>query len=362
MNINKKILNIKNRREFIKNSATGLLGLSTLGLLSSCASFDDYLFDDKNVLDEEVVIIGGGIAGLYLAHKLRLKQLGFRLYEASAQFGGRIKSNAGYDYGASLISKDDKLLNELIDELKISKVSLDKQNYYIAEGMQKIVDELKSRVIGLLPYRNFRLRSPLIEIQKLTNEYELTFQLVDGQKKVRCKKIALTLPPSQWGKVKGLLDLPEMENAKALMNQLVTKNTIRLLLPTSAFPNNLKTISNRILDNFEIKTLVKKGTNAFPVELDIEYLSNIQFSIDYAYGELRKKLLVNYPFQKLNSEQFYNWQQSPYIQGSSFKFNLMLKQSPQSAFQIAGDSVALLSANRIEGALQSAQLAAEAFI
>ncbi len=362
MNINKKKKQQKNRREFIKNSALGLAGITATGLLSSCASFDDYLFDDKNNLTDEVVIIGGGISGLYLAHQLRAKQQEFRLYEASAQLGGRIKSNAGHDYGASTFGVKDQLLNELIDELKMSKLNLDKETFYMAGGMQSVFDELKSRVLGLIPYRNFRLRWQLVEIQKLTNEYELTFQLANGQKKVRCRKLALTLPPSQWSKVKGLLDLPEMEMARTLMPNLITENIIRLILPTSAFPNSLKAKSTMQFDNFETTIIYKKGQSSLPVEMDIKYLSNVNFSIDYVYSEIKKKLQINYPFQKLSSEQFYSWQQTPYIQGALFKFDLGLKQDPLSLFQIIGDSVATIEPNRIEGALQSAKKAMASFI
>ncbi|MGZ3690712.1 MAG: NAD(P)-binding protein [Pseudobdellovibrio sp.] len=353
---------VKNRRDFLKYSALGLAGVSTASLLSSCASFDDYLFDDKNNLTDEVVIIGGGISGLYLAHLLRAKQQEFRLYEASPRLGGRIKSDAGHDYGASVFNANDQLLNQLIEELKIAKTNLDKDNYYLANGMETLVDELKSRVLGLIPYRNFRLRSPLIEIQKFSGDYELTFQMENGQKRVRCKKIALSLPPSQWGRVKGLLDLPEMEMAKTLMPNLVTQNIIRLLLPTTAFPANLKTNSSMAFDNFDTSTLYKKTLGNLPVEFDIKYLSNINFSIDYVYGEIKKKLQVNYPFQKLSTEQFYSWQQTPFIQGALFKFDLNLKQDPQSIFQLIGDSVSAVEPNRIEGALQSAQKAMAAFI
>ena len=353
----------KTRREFLKNSALAAAAMASTSLLSSCASFDDYLFDDKSDLGEEVVVIvGGGISGLYLAHQLRMKQIEFRMYEASPYLGGRIKSAGGHDYGASLLSKKDLLANALIDELKISRTYLDKDNFYLNDGMQTLVDLLKERIIGLIPYRNFRVRWQLIEIQKLTTGYELTFQLGDGQKKVLCQRIAIAIPPSQWGRVKGLLELPEMEHAKSLWSSMSTEAAIRLVLPLSALPGTPKSLVEIDLENFDIRQVVKKHTNPLPVELDIKYLSNVNFSIDYVYGEMKKKLQISYPFQKLNSDQFYGWVQAPFIEGAYFKMNTEYKASNAADFQLIGDSISPVNPNRIEGALFTAKMAAASFI
>ncbi|MEQ1724100.1 MAG: NAD(P)-binding protein, partial [Pseudobdellovibrio sp.] len=108
-----------NRRNFIKNSLIAAAGVSAYSLLSSCSSFDDYLFDDRYSFDDEVMIVGGGISGLYLAYKLRTKGTEFRLFEGSNTFGGRIKSNTGIDYGASLIGNNNVLALELLKYLNL---------------------------------------------------------------------------------------------------------------------------------------------------------------------------------------------------------------------------------------------------
>jgi hypothetical protein len=349
----------KNRRTFLKYSAALT---AAAGMLSSCASFDDYLFDDKNVLDDEVVIVGGGIAGLYLAKLLRSKQMEFRLYEAGTYLGGRIRSLNGSDYGASILSKTDVLANLLIDELKIPRVFLDKDKFYLADGMQSLVDTMKERIIGLIPYRNFRMRTQLIEIQKLKSGYELTFQAGQGQKKVRCERLALAVPPSQWGKIKGLLDLPEMTQANTLYSSMKTEAAIKLLLPLNALSGTPKPFAEFDLENFQVRQLVKKNQNALPVELDISYSSEVNFSVDFVYGELKKKLQINYPFQKMGSEQFFGWGQSPFIQGASFNLPGPVTMDKHSRLQILGDSGASIAPGRIEGALQSAKSASEAYI
>ncbi len=349
----------KNRRTFLKYSA---VMTAATGLLSSCASVDDYLFDDKNDLDDEVVIVGGGIAGLYLAKQLRAKQLEFRLYEASNYLGGRIKSFSGRDYGASLLSKSDALANLMVDELKMTRIPMDKESFYFGEGMQTLVDLLVERIIGLIPYRNFRMRYQLIEIQKQTSGYELTFQAGQGQKRVRCQRLALAVPPSQWGRIKGLLDLPEMEIAKNLHNSMQTESAIKLILPMSSIQGVSKSLAEFNIGNFSVRQILKKHPTALPAELDVFYKSNINFSIDYVYSELKKKLQVNYPFQKLPSDQYFGWSQAPYVQGAYFKLSGAYMADKTSPFQILGDSVSAVAPNRIEGALQSAKLAAEAFV
>lgn len=352
----------KSRRQFLKTSLTGIAGLSTLGLLSSCASFDDYLFDDKNVLDDEVVIIGGGISGLYVAQLLRAKLIEFRLYEASPSLGGRIRSAEGKDYGANLLSNNDKLASQLIADLKLTKTYIDKENYFVSEGMQLMVSKLTDKIIGLLPYRNFRLRWELIEIQKMTDEYELTFQNEQGQKKVRCRRIILTLPPSQWGRIKGLMELPEMQFAKDSFNQLKVENAIRLILPTSSMPNGVKSIQVTNFDNFNVRHVIKKHRHPTPVEMDVLYTSNIDFTVDYMYSEIRKKMQIKYPFSRLSNDQFFSWNRAQYINGAYFSFPSPLLPPPSTSFMLAGDSVGTLGRGRIESALQSAKKAVDNLI
>lgn len=351
----------QNRRTFLTQSATVISGAAVTSLLGGCSSFDEYFFDDNGQLNEEVVIIGGGISGLYFAQLLRQKRMDFRLFEAGAHFGGRIKSFNGQDYGASVLNKTDVLANKLIDELKLKRIWLDKTRFCLEDGMQSCVDQMKDRILGLLPYRNFRLRWRLIEIAKTESEYELTFERPDGQKKLRCRHVVITLPPSQWPSVKGLLELPAMAQAKAALEQVQIDNVIRLVLPTSAVPSNIKPLTIVDSDNLQFRQVLKKRPSVSHVEIDIQHQSNISFSIDYAYNDLKRKLQVNYPFQRMTTDQFMNWQQVSYIGGAYFKLSKPVLNDHQSAFQLIGDSVALESPHTVEGALQSALLAMQAF-
>jgi predicted NAD/FAD-dependent oxidoreductase len=352
----------QNRRTFLTQSATVLSGAAVTSLLGGCSTFDEYFFDDKGQLSDEVVIIGGGISGLYLAQLLRQKRMDFRLFEAGVNFGGRIKSFNGQDYGASVLKKSDVLANKLIDELKLKRIWLDKTNFCLEDGMQSCVNQMKERILGLLPYRNFRLRWRLIEIAQLESGYELTFERPEGQKKLRCRHVVMTLPPSQWPTVRGLLELPAMAQAKAALEQIQIENVIRLILPTSAVPSNIKPLAIVNSDNLQFRQVLKKRSTGSHIEIDIQHRSNISFSIDYAYNDLKSKMQVNYPFQRMTTDQFIDWQQVSYIGGAYFKLSKPVLNDRQSAFQLIGDSVSQEAPNTIEGALQSAFLAAQVFV
>ena len=63
------------RRKFLELSA---LSSSAL-LLNSCSSLDRYFTGDKRNLNNEVVILGGGAAGLSAAFALKPRQAAFSL-------------------------------------------------------------------------------------------------------------------------------------------------------------------------------------------------------------------------------------------------------------------------------------------
>lgn len=330
--------------------------------LSGCSSFDEYLFDDRSEFDDEVMIVGGGIAGLYTAYKLRNLKIEFRLFEGSAAFGGRIKSINGVDYGASLISTQDSLLRGLIKELRLETKSLDKDYLYLPDGMQALSDTLLDRVIGLIPYRSFRLRWRLIAIEKLSGGFQLTFEHPEGQKKYVCRKIALAIPPTQWAGINGLLDLPEMHWASNWLETVKVENSLKLILPPSAIASGGKGLVTAQHEALNMRQVLKKNISGSHAEIDVDYLANGQTSIDYIYGILRRKLSVNYQFQRLTSEQYYDWQQVKLIKGGHFRNFLAVPESVNPNFQIVGDFTAVKSIYKIEGALESAQRAAEALL
>ena len=338
-------------------------GLSTIPLLSSCSTFDDYLFEDRYSFTDEVMIIGGGISGLYLAYKLRSSKTEFRLFEGSNSFGGRIKSNAGVDFGASLLTTNDTLAKNLAKELLLETKSLDNKYLYFPEGMQSLTDVLVERIIGLIPYRNFRLRWKLTEIRKVSSGFELVFENPNGQKRFKCKKIALAIPPTQWTSISGLLSLPEMKWAQEWLDTLKIENTIKINLPINVSNSNLTSAAKPFIEvkygDLNIRQIIKKNKAISSLEVDVKFLANKDISIDYIYDIIKKKLQLNYPFQKLDTDQYFDWQQVKLIKGSSFKNFNAIPESINNNFQIIGDFTSTKAIYTIEGALQSAGLASE---
>lgn len=371
----------KCRRIFLKDaliSVTGLAtGLTTMSWLSACTSFDDYLFDDRSTFKDDVLIIGGGISGLYLAHKLRNNNTEFRLFEGANYFGGRIQSYSGSDYGASLLSSKDILAHQLVKMLSLQTMTLNKDFVYLPAGMQKLPDVLLERIIGLVPYRNFRLRWRLVEIQRSSSGFELVFECPTGQKHISCRKIALAIPPTQWKFIKGLLALPEMNWAAKWLETLQVKNTIKIVLPGNGpdgdltngllSAKELKSYTIVSHESLNIRQIIKKNKDTSMLEIDVNYLisdpgsgsAKVDVSIDYIYSVLKKKLQLSYPFQKLLAEQFYDWSQIKLLKGSSFMNSSPVPISTNSNFQIVGDFNTAVAKYTIEGALQSATKASK---
>ncbi|MEQ1723922.1 MAG: FAD-dependent oxidoreductase, partial [Pseudobdellovibrio sp.] len=274
----------------------------------------------------------------------------------------RDRSNTGIDYGASLIGNNNVLALELLKYLNLESKAIDKNYVYLAEGMQRLPDSLVERVIGLIPYRNFRLRWKLVAIEKMSSGYTLTFENPNGQKKFTCRKIALAIPPTQWTSVAGLLELPEMKWANSWLGSLETQNTIKIILPIAAIGNSSKSFVETSYENLTLRQVVKRGRSSPIVEVDVSYLSKEDVSIDYIYNALKKKLQISYPFQKLSTEQFYDWKQTRLIRGSSFKNFLAVPEPINYNFQVVGDFTANSGIYTLEGALQSAKLASELFL
>lgn len=356
-------MNIKsNRRKFLQRSLWGAAGISAYSLLSACASFDDYLFDDRTEFGDEVAIIGGGLAGLYTGYKLRTSKTGFRLFEGSAAFGGRIKSSNGIDYGASLISSTDKNVLQLVRDLNLETISLNKEFSYFSEGMQSLTDTLYDRIIGLIPYRSLRLRWKLIEVEKVSAGYQLVFEHPTGQKRFVCKRMVLAIPPTQWGGIKGLLKLPEMQWANNWLETLRVENTIKLALPMQAVANATRPIWTVKHESVNMRQVIKKAAISTAAEIDIDYLYNQSTSIEYIYGLLKRHMQVNYAFERLKSDQMYDWQQAKLIRGSYFRNFLAVPEAENPNFHIVGDFTAVKSMYRMEGALESVHMALEDLI
>lgn len=371
---------MSSRRDFLKTSLRGVGGLGVLSLGASCSTFDEFIFDKRYFSDDEVVIVGGGISGLYLAHKLRQVKTGYRIFEGSNYLGGRIRSNDGLDFGASLFSHSDTTLKKLIKEFNLSTTSISSTNFYFSAGAEQLVTALKSRVGGLMPYRNVRMNWKLQEIRKTEDGFEMAFDSPEGGRTVYAKRVALTLPPSQWARVVGLLQLPEMAWAKTW---LLTLDPISILKAHYAVPS-----SSEILVGKKTKTLFSSGKEQFNAlakslrnnltHLEFEIFTKQIFDKESLQVEteigveienistlLNSKIKLGLSSKNLQPDMFYNWADVDLIQSAYFLNKEPLPSASRdqnSPFQVVGDSTAVLKANTVEGALLEAERVASIFV
>lgn len=142
----------QDRRAFIKTAtATSAASL----LFPGCGTFDRWVLGDSNHLDEEVMILGAGLAGLAAAYHLKKNKIPFRVFEASDRIGGRVQTlfqvnadNQFIELGAEFFDSSHKTAWQLCKDLNLTAqdISFDlkkDRGLYWLNG--KVVDEKEFR-------------------------------------------------------------------------------------------------------------------------------------------------------------------------------------------------------------------------
>ncbi len=229
-----------NRREFLTTALWGAAGLSLLPLLPSCSTLDEYLIEDQFDFDNEVVIIGGGIAGLYAAYELKKNRIPFKIFEASSRLGGKIQTIDKTEWGAFEFSKKDTALNTLAKELNLEKTDLDSKTWTFKKGASALVDQLSDIVQGLIPEKQIRLQHRLVSVRKIGSRYQLTFQTGDRERMFFARKVILALPQNVILKIR---HLDEVKDVKPILDQLAQARNwtnIRVVVSTNQINANFK--------------------------------------------------------------------------------------------------------------------------
>lgn len=370
---------MSSRRDFLKS---GILGISTLGLLSnltSCSTFDDFIFDHRQFSDDQILIVGGGISGLHLAYNLRQSKTNYKIFEGSSSLGGRIRSLDGMDFGASLFQHSDLSLLKLLKEFNLPLASTSSTHFYIPGGAERLVDALKNRVGGLMPYRNIRLKWKMIEIRKYGGGFEIVFDSPAGFRTIRASKVALTLPPSQWSRVNGLLSLPEMSWAPEWLKTLEPESILKMHYTISSLTttslnrkskvyfrdekDNLNVLAKNLKNNltgleFEFSMMQKMNLQSLQIERDFAPDSDKLISL------INEKAKLGLSAKKVTADSFYNWSNVDLIQSAYFRnavaFPENVKDNP--SFQIFGDFSASAKPHTVEGSLQEAERVLSLFV
>lgn len=229
-----------NRRQFLTTALWGTAGLSMLPLLSSCSTLDEYLIEDQFDFENEVVIIGGGIAGLYAAYELKKNKIPFKIFEASHRLGGKIQTIDKTEWGAFEFRKNDTILNGLSKELNLERVDLDAKTWTVKRGTSALVEELSEIVQGLIPEKQIRLQHQLVSVRKLGARYQLIFQTGQRERMYFARKVILALPQTALLKLRAI---QEIKDVKPILDQLAqAKNwaNIRVVVPTKQIGTNFK--------------------------------------------------------------------------------------------------------------------------
>lgn len=127
------------RRDFLKGSLKTGLSLasfaklagasSVIGLGAGCSSLDRIFQVQNNSIDDGILIVGGGVAGLVAAFECRKQKIPYRLFEASDRFGGRVQSlrffndaNQTLELGADYLEPFQKETLQLASELGLELI------------------------------------------------------------------------------------------------------------------------------------------------------------------------------------------------------------------------------------------------
>ncbi|MFS4457680.1 flavin monoamine oxidase family protein [Bdellovibrio sp. HCB2-146] len=171
------------RRKFLELSALS----SSAMLLSSCSSLDRYFTGDKRNLNNEVVILGGGAAGLSAAFALKKRKVPFRVFEASSRIGGRVQSVTLFpekgpvgEMGAEFFEDSHRAVFDLAKELNLpvkeikGQAGLEAHLFAFDQNVYKVKD-LASRMSTLTPVVR-RIRQDLYRDQDVMLSYKNSLQ------------------------------------------------------------------------------------------------------------------------------------------------------------------------------------------
>jgi monoamine oxidase len=171
--------------------------------------------------NKPVVIIGGGLAGLYCAYKLQQLNKPYLLLESKADLGGRIlaaksptNSMASFDLGPTWMFPHQPNIQQLITSLELSVFEQFTQGdvlyqaantikprqiagageiqlFRLTHGMVTLIDALYKR----LDVNSVLLEHTVTELKKYQGSWQITAHHNDKIKTFNCEHVVAALPP-----------------------------------------------------------------------------------------------------------------------------------------------------------------------
>jgi len=193
-----------NRRFFLGQSVVSALAFLWLGSIQSCSTLDEYLIEDQFDFDQDVIIVGGGISGLFAAYELKKNKIPFKLFDSNSRFGGQIQTLDQVEWGAYQFKKTDHFLIKLAEELNLEIEYHNKTNWSFKKGASILVAELLDLIQGIMPQRQLKQGYKLTSIRKIGYRYQLVFNNNERDRIYFAKKVVLALPSAALRQIKGL--------------------------------------------------------------------------------------------------------------------------------------------------------------
>ena len=172
-------------------------------------------------MHKPVVIIGGGLAGLYAAYNLKKRDIPFLLLEAKASLGGRIASHylptnntIGHDLGPTWIFPHQPNIQQLVAVLNIPVFEQYTQGDVLYQASQTApaqqiagagemqlfriqngMDELINALYQQLEPKTVKLEHAVSEVKKLSDGWHISANYQGSRQHYTCDQLLLALPP-----------------------------------------------------------------------------------------------------------------------------------------------------------------------
>jgi hypothetical protein len=348
---------MRNRRHFIKNLSvlsTGSIWLSSvvgMTALQSCSTIDEQLITDPSDLGDTVIIIGGGITGMYAAYQLRKRKIPYRIFEASSRLGGQILSDQDYEYGAFEFLNSDTNLLALAKDLNLKIEKIDTKSWVFKNGTNDLLNQMVERIGGVLPLQQIRLKNKLIQYQMTGNKFKVTFATESSDKIYKSSKILLALPAEKLFQIKGLFE-------SSVDSEFQRQRHTRIVFPLSKLSSRGLAFKSKmgVLDHVQYSARVVR--NMVYVDLKgSEAALNYPLEVEKLSSWVSEKVL---DLPKLNlqlqPENIFIWNHSVLL-----KSDLELKMNSQKNSLIISDGI-VSPQNRIESLLVSVNQQIDEFL
>ena len=292
----------------------------------------------------DVIIVGAGLSGSYLARKIKELGLNTLIIEKSKGIGGRFSTKPVgkglADYGCQYLKPKTKELSELIQSLKNknlikkSNILQDDEAFIAPYGMNKIPQYLSLGV-------NTLLNQKVSSIKKTSNHWEVR----TNSFLLKSKILVLTMPINQVSELLKVSDLaiPDLPTADYKSFYTITFQNMDTIGSKPVLKNDFAPwICNNFLKGLSI------DQNTFTVNIN-EELSNTLLNIeDNKKHELIKRHLKESGFKNFSFYNLHYWKYA-FTEGQN---NITNYFNEDNMLALCGDS---FSVGQADGAVVSAQ-------